>query len=85
MKNEEFMLTTYDNPFNPFEDFEIWWKFDQRLGHDCCGTLARHALISPIFSDERNEEEILRAAKEICENEPTIYKMVYRSDYSVSA
>lgn len=81
---EEFMLTTYDNPFNPFEEFEAWWKRDLLLGHDCCGLLARTALISTVFSDERNEEEIARAAKEICENEPLIYKMVYRDTVAAS-
>lgn len=81
MDKEEFMLTTFDNPFNPFDDFDIWWKTDLRLGHDCCGLLAREAATSNNFSDEVNEEEIARAAKEICKSFPFIYRIVYRSDF----
>lgn len=82
MENEEFMLTTFDNPFNPFEDFEIWWKMDLRLGHDCCGFLAREANVSINFSDEENEKEIKRAAEHICKQFPFIYKIVYEKDFA---
>lgn len=83
--NEDFMLTTFDNPFNPFDDFEIWWKTDMLLGYDSCGLLAKTALTSDVWSDEKNEEEIDRAMNEICENNPTIYRKVKRNDYRRSA
>lgn len=75
------MLTTFDNPFNPFEEFEIWWKNDLLLGHDCCGLLARTANICDLYSDEVNERYIDEAMKEICANEPMTYRIVRRSDY----
>lgn len=80
MENE-FMLTTYDNPFNPFTDFIRWWKEDLLLGHDTCGTLARESNVSDIASDEVNEQYIDEAMKRIVMNEPMIYKMVLPSDY----
>lgn len=84
MDEKEFMLTTFDNPFNPFDDFDIWWKTDIRLGHDCCGMLAREANVSINFSDEENDKEIKRAANYICDNYPLIYRIVYRSDFEKS-
>lgn len=80
-EKDDFMLTTFDNPFNPFTQFEIWYKTDMILGHDCCGTLAREAATSEIFSDAVNEKYIYEAAKRICESEPMIYRMVLESDY----
>lgn len=87
MKDEskDCMLTTYDNPFNPFKDFEIWWKTDLLLGHDTCGLLARTALTSPNFSDEVNEREIDRAMDEICRNDPVLYKKVFKNGYISAA
>lgn len=78
---KDFMLTTFDNPFNPFTEFDIWWKTDLSLGHDCCGLLARTANTSEIFSDEVNEKSVNEAMIEICKNEPMIYKMVTEDDY----
>lgn len=79
--SEEKMLTTFDNNFNPFTDFERWWKEDLRLGHDCCGTLALNALTSEVFSDEVNRQIIDDAMKDIVKQEPTIYKIVTEKDY----
>lgn len=79
--NEDYMLSTYDNPFNPFTNFELWFKYDLVLGHDCCGTLAREAAVSDVSSDEIKQEETYRAMDYICQREPTIYRKVKRSDY----
>lgn len=75
------MLTTYDNPFNPFTNFIRWWKEDLLLGHDTCGTLARESNVSDVASKEVNEQYIDEAMKRIVMNEPMIYKMVLPSDY----
>ncbi len=81
MPDDDYMLTTYDNPFNPFREFERWWKEDLLLGHDCCGLLARTANTSDVASDELNDEDVLRAMDWIVSNEPMIYKKVLASDY----
>lgn len=82
MNEKDCMLSTYDNPFNPFDDFDIWWKTDLSLGHDCCGYLAKVANTSEIFSDSVNNELIDNAMNEIIESDPTIYRKVTRADYS---
>lgn len=79
-EEKDSMLTTFDNPFNPFTDFVRWWKQDLILGHDCCGTLAREANISSISSESANDQDVIDAMKRIVENEPTIYKIIYLSD-----
>jgi hypothetical protein len=39
----EVMLTTVDNPFNPFDNFEEWFKIDMQFGYNTCALLARLA------------------------------------------
>lgn len=79
--DSDVMLTTFDNPFSPFDEFDSWWKEDLRLQHDCCGILGRTALTSSVFSDEVNERIIDEAIDEIIAREPLIYRKVKRSDF----
>ena len=58
-------LTTVDNPFNPFTQWDEWLQCDIALGHYSCGYLARIARTSEVLSDEENDEEIERAVDEI--------------------
>ena len=37
----EYMLTTVDNPFDPFEQFDPWFAFDVEKGYDTCSKIAR--------------------------------------------
>ena len=45
------MLSTFDNPFNPFEQFIPWFMFDTEKGYNCCSRLARIAQIGEDFTD----------------------------------
>lgn len=38
---DEYMLSTSDNPFNPFTEWEQWFAFDARLGYHTPSYLAR--------------------------------------------
>ena len=62
---ENCMLTTVDNPFNPFEQFTSWFLFDIEKGYNSCAYLGRIARISDQFSEEENAQEIERAIDEI--------------------
>lgn len=84
-QDDDFMLTTVDNQFNPFDDFEIWWKEDLRLGHDTCGLLARTSNVSDVASDEVNEQYINSAMDEIVRRWPMIYRKVRKSDYAMAS
>lgn len=71
------MLTTFDNPFDPFEQFTSWFLFDTEKGYNTCGKLARIAKSSDSFTDKENNEEIERAIDEIIQYDfMNIYKKV---------
>lgn len=76
-----YALTTIDNPFDPFDDFDKWYAFDIAHGYDSCGYLARIARTSDKFSDEDQEREIQRAIDEIVRlNINGMYTKVARAD-----
>lgn len=71
------MLTTIDNPYNPFTQFTQWYLYDVHAGHNSCGYLDRIAKTSEEFTDEENAAEIERAIDEIIKNDIfNIYKKV---------
>ena len=77
--SNEFMLTTIDNPFDPFEQFTSWFLFDVEKGYNTCSRLARIANISDEFSEKEVDEEIERAIDEIIKYDfMNIYKKVKR-------
>ena len=61
----EAMLTTVDNPFNYFEQFDSWLAFDLEKGYQCCEKLARVAKITDDMSQVEIDSEINRAIDEI--------------------
>ena len=43
MENNVFMITTIDNPFNPFTQYDEWLAFDEQMGYYTNNYLARIA------------------------------------------
>ena len=77
------MLTTIDNPFDPFEQFTSWFLFDVEKGYNTCSRLARIANISDELSEKEVDEEIERAIDEIIKYDfMNIYKKVKREKMS---
>lgn len=71
------MLTTIDNPFDPFDQFDSWLMFDMDKGYNSCSYLSRIAATSDQLSDKENEDEIERAIDEIIKYDfMNIYKKV---------
>lgn len=74
------MLTTADNPFNPFTDFDSWLSFDESKGYNTCSYLARIAMTSDELSEADEALAIDEAIDEIVRmNVLGIYKKVYRT------
>ena len=75
------MLTTFDNPFDPFDDFTSWWLFDIEKGYNTCSLLARICKDSEDFSTIEENEDRERAINDIVDNDfLNIYKKVTRNN-----
>ena len=74
------MLTTYDNPYDPFEQFTSWLLYDNEKGYNSCGRLMRIAKISDDMTQKEEDEEIERAIDEIIKYDfMNVYKKVKRN------
>ena len=73
------MLTTIDNPYDPFTQFDDWFAFDEQKGYHTCAYLARLANTSDELSDEENDAEIEKAIDSIVKlNVLGIYRKVQK-------
>jgi len=78
----ECMLTTIDNPFSPFTQWQDWYLFDTMHGYNSCGYLARIAVVSPDLSPAEYSQAVEDAIDEILQYDPFgIYRKVTKSDY----
>lgn len=84
-ESSECRLTTFDNPFDPFEQFGQWFLFDVEKGYYTCSRLARTALLSDEMTPKEEDEEIERAIDEIIEYDfLNIYKKVYKNKNNIT-
>jgi hypothetical protein len=75
----EAMLTTIDNPYHPFDEFEAWYAWDEMAGYHTPSYLARIT----VSSDSLSDKDILQAIEDavdlaVRENILGIYKKVTR-------
>ena len=74
-------LTTIDNPFDPFEQFDQWFLYDVEKGYNSCAYLARIAKTSEQLSEPEYNDEIERAIDEIVSLDfMNIYKKAVKED-----
>ena len=80
-KNAEYLLTTIDNPFNPFTQSDEWERFDCENGYYTTNYLAR-VLKTPFgLSEEDEKDDMNEAIDNIIENDPFgIYIKVKEND-----
>lgn len=72
------MLTTFDNPYNPFEQFEEWFLYDVGQGYNTCGYLDRVADLPNDLSDEEEKTATEQAIDSIILHDfMNIYKKIY--------
>lgn len=73
----ESMLTTVDNPYDPFDDFVHWFLYDVQNGYNSCGLLARIAVVDDQMSEEEQRIENEKAIDEIIQYDfMNVYKKV---------
>ena len=81
-QDEDVMLSTIDNPWNPFTHYEEWFAEDARLGYHTPSLLARVVVSSNELSDYDQEQDILRGIDEIVsENVSGMHRKVTRESF----
>ena len=75
------MLTTYDNPYDPFTEFRKWFIFDNLHGYNCCAYIGRMAPSSPLLSDAENNYMVEKAIDDLIEND---FLHIYRKVFAKS-
>ena len=69
-EKQESWLTTLDNPYDPFTQFDEWYQYDTTNGYNTCAYLARIAKTSNELSDADYNLEVDRAIEEILKFNP---------------
>jgi hypothetical protein len=77
----DIMLTTTDNPWNPFTNWNEWYAWDHAHGYDTPSYLARVSGFSFDLSEPEQERVLRDAISEILQlNVLGIYKTITRDD-----
>ncbi len=63
--NTDYMLTTTDNPWNPYTNYDEWYAYDRGMGYDTPGYLARIIQTSDDLSEADQDQAISDAIDEI--------------------
>jgi hypothetical protein len=71
------MITTVDNPFNPFTEIDAWTEWDEASGYYTSGLLARIINTSDALSEADQEVAYRDAIQEIVrENVSGVHRLV---------
>lgn len=77
------MLTTMDNPYNPFTDFDEWLYFDIAHSYKTCELLAYFAKTSKDLDENDYNEELNNAVDEFLAINPFgVHMKVYEDEAS---
>lgn len=78
----KYMLTTFDNPYSPFTQFDEWFQWDVAAGYHTASFLATVAIYSPELSEVDQEQAIQDAIDEIVrENVSGMHKKVSEENF----
>lgn len=78
----KYMLTTFDNPYNPFTEFGSWLQYDVMKGYNTCDRLARVADVTDNLSDEDADELIEQAMNDLVSADIlNIFRKVTEDDF----
>ena len=74
---KKIMLTTIDNPFSPFDEFNAWYTYDVQSGYHTSSFLARILVDSDQLSGPDQDRALELAIDEIIkENVNGVYKKI---------
>ena len=72
-------ITTYDNPYDYFKQFDQWLNFDRQKGYFTPEYVARLARLAPDLSEEEERIEMENVFDKMIEWNGKFYKKVYNS------
>ena len=75
----EVFITTSDNPYDYFTQFDEWLDYDRLMGYYTLEYLARIAKLAPDLSDEEEQIEIENSIDKIIEWNGSMYIKIYSS------
>ena len=67
---KEYMLSTMDNPWNPFRNFDEWLQFDTSHNYNTLGYVARIANTDSDMDDETYSKAVNAAIDDILKYNP---------------
>ena len=80
MARKRFMITTYDNPWNPWTHYDEWLAYDLFHGYHTNEKLAVLMPNSNKINEFEDEESTDLAIDELCELVPAVYTRIYQPD-----
>lgn len=82
LDDTEFMLTTVDNPFNPFIQFDEWLAYDTAMGYGTPQVLAGFTILSDDLSEADQALAIQQAISDVVElNASGMHRKVSRESF----
>lgn len=76
-------ITTTDNPYDPFDNYDLWKRYDENSGYFSESYVARIARVSDDMTEQEFEDAVEEAIDEIVSfnltNSEADYKKVTRS------
>lgn len=74
-------VTTIDNPFDPFSQFDSWYAFDVEKGYYTCSRIARLTNLTDEMSEAERDNENERAIDKLIEIDVLdIYRKVVQQE-----
>lgn len=81
MNDNEYMLTTVDNPWNPFTDPDKWLQYDISHGYNTCNYLAKVVRVAEDWPEELVESEYNKGLRTILAEDPShMYARIKSTD-----
>lgn len=65
------MLTTVDNPYNPFKRFDEWYQYDTEKGYNTLSYLGRVVDYTDCYTEEQRHIARENGIQQIVELDPT--------------
>ena len=77
--SKDVFITTYDNPYDYFKQFDQWLNFDRQKGYFTLEYVARLAKVAPDLSEEQERIEMENTFDKMIEWNGSFYRKVYSS------